>query len=387
MTKEVDLKKLKVAIFHDWAWAMRGGENCLDVFCEIFPQADLYMIFGDKTKLWPNIQKHKFTFSFLQKFPFIKKYYRYSYFLYPIATESFCFNDYDLVLSTSSGASKGAITPYNVPHISYMFTPTRYAWDQYWEYFRPEHFTLWKRLVIPFFLVFLRVWDQASAQRPDYIIAISEIVKKRIEKYYKRKVDRIIYPPVDMKKAVLSEEKDDYYTAIAPFEPNKGGDLMINVAIKEKLKLVLIGDGSLRKKYEKLAKGYENIIFAGRVNDEEKNKILSKARGFLFCGVEDFGITVLEANACGTPVIAYAKGGAIETVIEGETGTFFYKQDVESLADAIKRSDEYWKYGKYNVKVMIANAEKYSRDRFIKESEEFIKDAYTEFKVNLGSVR
>jgi len=307
--------------------------------------------------------------------------------LYPLAVEQFNFNDYDLVISTSSGASKGLITAYNVPHISYMFTPTRYAWDQYWEYFCPENFSLWKRLVIPFFLLYLRIWDHASAQRPDYIIAISEIVKKRVEKYYKRKVDKIIYPPVETTRAKRSKTRGNYYVAIAPFEPNKGGRLIVDMAKKYNVNVKIIGSGTLKKALEKQAKGFENIEFTGRISEDEKYELLAGAKGFLFCGVEDFGITVLEANACGTPTIAFNKGGAIETVIEGKTGTFFTEQTVESLYGAIQKSEGYWDKKIYDEDFMVRHAEKFSRKRYFEEMYEFIEGAYLDFRERLGGVR
>lgn len=330
------IQDARIAIVHDWAWAMRGGEAVLEVLCELFPKADLYMIFGDPKKLSPVIRERKICTTWLQKIPFIRKFYRYTYFLWPSAIEGFDFNGYDLVLTSSSCAAKGVITPYNVKQICYMHTPTRYAWDQSWEYFNPKNFSWWKRQVIPYFLNYLRIWDYTSSLRIDTLIVNSNTVWNRVEKYYKRKPDFSLNPPVDVDKFYSSDDREDYYLSVAPYEPNKGGRYLINAAIKYGFRLKLIGEGSMRKSLEKLAKKHKNIEFLGRVSNETKYELFSKARGFIMPGVEDFGITLLEALASGTPIVAYKKGGALDVVQDGVNGVLYSDQSEESLYGGIQ---------------------------------------------------
>lgn len=366
---------LKVAIVHDFLLVQRGAENCIDIFCEMFPQADIYTIFGDKAKVSKIIASHKWHQSFLSKFPFVKKYYRYTYPLWPMAVESYDLRGYDLVISSSHVASKGVITSVNTLNICYLHTPMRYAWDQTFDYFNPKNFSLWKRIVIPIFLNYLRIWDVTSTNRIDKIVANSKFIAKRVKKYYRREADNYIYPPVDLKYADYSQKKEEYFTAISPFEPNKNARLIVETAIKYNLNVKLIGDGSMKKEMIKLAHGHDNIEFLGRISDEEKWKVVAKAKGLFFCGVEDFGIVPLEAMACGTPVIAFNEGGALETVVEGFTGVFFDKQDTQTLYNAIKKLDTI----AFDAKKMNEYTKKFSNERFKNEWGDYITKCLKEF--------
>lgn len=367
MTNKAKHENLKVAIVHDWAYKMTGGEKVLEVICEMFPQADVFMMMGDATKLSKSIQAHKITFSFIQKIPFINKFHRYTYFLWPIAIESFNFNQYDLVISSSACAAKGVITGLDTKHVCYMHTPMRYAWDMTWTYFNPRNFSWWKRLVIPFFLTFLRVWDFASTARIDTLAVNSTTSLKRVKKYYRRDEATIVYPPVYVDMCKVSDKKEDYFVSIAPFEPNKRGDLVVEVAKKTGIKLKIIGKGSLMKSLQKSASGFNNIEFLGFISEEEKFNLISRAKGLFFVGIEDFGIVPVEAIASGTPVIAYAKGGALDTVIDEKTGVLFYEQSVEAIEEAIKRLDKAVEKSVFNVKYMRKFVEKFSKERFINE--------------------
>ncbi|HRI05819.1 MAG TPA: glycosyltransferase [Candidatus Dojkabacteria bacterium] len=382
MSKE--FKDLKVAIVHDWIYKVRGGEKCVETFCKIFPQADFYAMFGDMNTIAeaPIIADRKVTFSILNKIPFIKKFYRYTYFLWPMVIENFDLRGYDLVISTSACISKGVITDVNTPHVCYMFTPMRYAWDQSRDYFNPKNFSWWKRMVIPFFLHFIRIWDVTSTARIDYLVPISNFVKKRIIKYYRRTPDPIIFPPVYVDRAKYDNPKQDYYFAIAPFEPNKGGRLMVETAMREGFNLKIMGEGSMKKELEKLSKDHKNIEYLGWLSEDQKWDYLSRAKGFLFCGVEDFGIVPLEAIASGTPVVAYKMGGALDYIREGENGTFFTEQSPDGLKEAIDRIEKFYSEGKFNVRSMNEFAKGFSQERFIEEFSAFFKKVLDEFRRN-----
>lgn len=367
-----DSENIKIAIVYEWLLRMAGGERCIDGLCEIFPNAEIFVMFGNEKNLLPNIKGHKIHYSFLQKFPFIRKNYRYTYFLWPSAIESFKFENYDIVLSVSHCVAKGVVVPENIPHISYIFTPMRYAWDMSYEYFNKKHFSGLKRFVINLFLPYLRFWDYYSSNRPRKIAVISEFAGSRIQKYYKRNYDCIIRPPVDTQKALFSEKLGNYYVAIAPFEPNKYGEVIVDAAKHFGFRLKLIGDGSMKKKLEKSARGFQNIEFLGRVTDKEKFKVLSRAIGFITMGVEDFGIAPVEAMACGIPVIAYNAGGVKETILDDKTGILLDNRTKESLGKATEDLELKMSMKYFDRKFIVKHAQKFSKEKYLKDIRHWI---------------
>ena len=365
-------QNLKIAIVYDWLYRMAGGERCIDGLCEIFPEAEIFVMFGSEKELLPNMKGHKIHYSFLQKFPFLRKFYRYTYFLWPSAIETFKFEDFDIVLSVSHSVAKGVVVPENIPHISYVFTPMRYAWDMSYEYFNKKNFSVLKQLGINLFLPYLRFWDYYSSKRLRKVAVISKFAGSRVRKYYKMDYDRIINPPVDIENAVYSEILGDYCVAMAPFEPNKYGDVIIDAAKYSGFKLKLIGDGSMKKKLEKSAKGFRNIEFLGRVSEKEKFKILSRALGFITMGTEDFGIAPVEAQACGIPVIGYNEGGIKETVIDDKTGILLDNRTKESLSKAIEDLEIKLSMKYFDRKFIANHAKQFSKERYLKEMGDWV---------------
>jgi glycosyltransferase involved in cell wall biosynthesis len=370
--KTSEAKDLKIAIVYEWFYRMAGGERVIDGLCEIFPDADIFVLFGQEKKLLENIKGHKIHYSFLQKIPLIKKKYRYTYFLWPSAIESFKFNNYDLVLSVSHCVAKGVIVPEGIPHLSYIFTPMRYAWDMSYEYFNRKNFSFLKQVGIGLFLPYLRFWDYYSSKRPDRIAVISKFAGERVRKYYKRDYHRIINPPVDVESMSYDENLSDYYVAIAPFEPNKYGDVIVDSAKHFGFKLKIIGDGSMKKKLEKGAKGFKNIEFLGYISEEEKVKVLSRARGFIAMGTEDFGIAPVEAQACGVPVIAYDSGGIKETVLHNKTGILLNTRSKEALGNAIEDLEIKLSMKYFDRRFMVKHARQFSKQRYLKEMKNWI---------------
>ncbi len=372
MRKKIKKENLKIAIVYEWLLRMAGGERCIDGLCELFPEAEVFVLFGEKKNFLPNIQEKKIHYSFLQRVPFIKKQYRYSYFLWPSAIESLKFEDYDVVLSVSHCVAKGVVVPENTLHLSYIFTPMRYAWDMSYEYFNKKNFSFFKRFLINLFLPYLRFWDFYSSKRPDKIAVISKFSGNRIRKYYKRDYDRIIRPPVDVQKAIYNEKLGDYYVAVAPFEPNKYGDIIVEAAKHSGFKIKIIGEGSMKKKLEKSSKGFRNIEFLGRIGEKEKFQILSRAKGFITMGTEDFGIAPVEAQACGIPVIGYNQGGIKETVINDKTGILLEKRTKESLSKAIEDLEIKMSVKYFDRKYIVKHAKQFSKAKYLKEMEEWI---------------
>jgi len=363
---------LKIAIVYEWLFRMAGGERCIDGLCEIFPEAEIFVLFGSEKNLLSNIKGHKIHYSFLQKFPGIKKIYRYTYFFWPSAIETFKFDDYDIVLSVNHCVAKGVVVPENVPHISYIFTPMRYAWDMSSEYFNRAHFSFFKRLAINIFLPYLRAWDYYSSKRPGEIAVISKFAGSRVRKYYKRDYERIIRPPVDIQKAMYDDKPGDYYVAIAPFEPNKYGDIIVEAAKYSGFRLKLIGEGSMKKRLQKSSKGFQNIEFLGRVSEKEKFKILSRAKGFITMGTEDFGIAPVEAQACGVPVIGYNAGGVRETVINEKTGILLDTRTKESLSKAIEDLEIKMNMKYFDRKFIAKHAKQFSKEKYLDEIKEWV---------------
>jgi len=329
---------MRVAIIHDWLTGMRGGERCLEVFCELFPEADLYTLLHIPGSVSSIVERMEIKTSFIQNLPFSKRGYRRYLPLFPMAVESFNLKGYDLILSCSHCVAKGIIPLPDALHISYLLTPMRYAWDMYGEYFGGN-----RNKMIPLFIHYLRMWDVTSSQRVDHFLCISKHVKNRIKKFYRREAE-VIYPPVDTKRFRLQENKEDYFLIISSFAPYKRIDLAIEAFSRLGYPLKIIGSGPEEKRLRSMARS--NVEFLGWVPDEAVADCYSECRALIFPGEEDFGIVPLEAMACGKPVIAYGRGGVLETIIsydregkaEGEasTGLFFYEQNADSMIDAVK---------------------------------------------------
>jgi glycosyltransferase involved in cell wall biosynthesis len=330
---------MKVAIIHDWLTGMRGGERCLEVFCELFPQAHLYTLIYIPGSVSSLIENMPIKTSLIQNLPFSKRGYRKYLPLFPMAVEHFNLKGYDLILSCSHCVAKGIIPPPDALHISYLLTPMRYAWDMYGEYFGEN-----KNRIIPFFIHYLRMWDVTSSQRVDHFLCISKHVENRIKKFYRREAE-VIYPPVDTNRFTLQEKKDDFFLIVSSFAPYKKINLAIETFNRIGYPLKIVGSGPEEKKLKSMAKS--NVEFLGWQPDDVVANYYSKCRALIFPGEEDFGIVPLEAMACGRPVIAYGRGGALETIVpfdqknkgdsDAPTGLFFYKQNVDSLIDALEQ--------------------------------------------------
>jgi glycosyltransferase involved in cell wall biosynthesis len=392
---------MRTAIVYDRVNKWGGAERVLLALHEIFPDAPLYTAVYSKQKAqWANVFPRVVP-SFLQKIPILNQHHELMGAFTPIAFESFDFSVYDLVISVTSEAAKGIITNPGTVHICYCLTPTRYLWSGYEEYkVKPPSKLGW----IPFynylskpFIGYSRVWDKVASQRPDYYIAISSAVKERIKKYYERKSE-IIYPPVDINKFEIRNSKFEkynkkqisnleriyklkpktYYLIVSRLVPYKKVDLALEAFSRINEKLVVVGTGSEEGKYKikyppslklrRAGKLEQQYVFTGFVKDEELAQIYSGAKALIFPQEEDFGITAVEAQAYGIPVIAYKKGGALDTVIENKTGIFFDKQTVDSLIDSIIR------FNKFNFKKedLLNNAKRFSKEVFKSKFEKFI---------------
>lgn len=358
------LAKLKVAIVHDWLVGLGGAERVVQSLLKLFPQADLYTSVYDETKI--NIFKnYTVNTSFLQHWPLAKKKHQLFAKYRPLAFESFDLSKYDLVLSSSSAESKGVITPTETMHISYIHTPVRYYWSGYKDYLANPGFGLLNpaiRLLMPSQVKKLRFWDFAAAQRPDYLIANSQIVAERIQKYYKRE-SVVINPPVQIDRFKLSKNTkvNSYYLVVSRFVPYKRVDLAIEACRQLGRALIVAGRGSELKRLKKLAG--PKTRFVDSPSDLMVQELYANARAFIFSAEEDFGITPVEAMAAGLPVICYGKAGATETVIDGETGIYHGEQTVESLIEAIEGFEQ----TEFDSARIENRAKEFSEERFLDE--------------------
>ena len=357
---------MKVALVHDWLPFMGGAERVLENFVNLYPEAPIYTTICNRKNLESPIKDSKIITSYLQKGKREIKNHRRLFPFMPTAIESFDLNEFDLVLSSSSSVAKAVITKPDTIHICYCHSPMRYGWEFSHEYAgKMAGIGRVKAKILSYFLTGIRIWDNASADRVDYFIANSENVARRIWKHYRREA-AVIHPPVRCNLFNVSDIDDDYYLIVSRLQEYKRIDLAIETFNEIGLPLVIIGDGPEREKLEKMAKS--NIIFLGRESDEVIKQYYSKCKAFIFPGEEDFGITPLEAMASGRPVIAYGKGGALETVVENETGIFFYEQNKEELKEAINK----FKQMNFDKRTIRAHAEKFDEEIFKIKIKKFI---------------
>jgi len=360
------MKNLKVAIVHDYLNQWGGAENVLKELTKIFPDAPIFTILVDYKKIRNELKDKKIYTSFVQTFPFKLRLYREFSFLYPIAVETFDLRGFDLILSSTSGFAHGVISPPYSVHISYCHTPLRYAFHFYHEYRKTQR--LISRLVKDILLHYYRIWSYTAGRRVDYFIANSKETKRRIELYYGKEA-RLIYPPVDTDFFKPSDSgKEDFFLFVGRLRDYKRLDLAISATKELGYRLVVVGERNNLNSI-KLKSG-EGVKFLGRVSKEKLRELYQKAKALLFPGLEDFGIVPLEANACGTPVIAFKGGGALDTVIEGETGLFFEEQTKEALIEALLRFEKM----KFSKKKMFENALRFSKEKFRENIKNFINE-------------
>jgi glycosyltransferase involved in cell wall biosynthesis len=366
------LKRFAVrsAIIHDWLISgVGGGEKVLEAIHRLFP-SPIYTLVKSAEKLKGTyFQDLEITSSFIQKLPKAEKKYKNYLPLFPLAIEHFDLKGYDLVISSSHCAAKGVITSPDQVHICYCHTPMRYAWDLMHDYLREAKLERGvKGFFAKIFLHYLRGWDVHSAHRVDHFIANSKYVAKRIQKFYSRDA-AVIYPSVDLTMFQEVSVKDDYYLTASRFVPYKRIDLIVEAfAQMPDKKLVVIGDGPEWKKVK--GKAVKNIELLGFQPDEVLKQHMQKAKGFVFAAVEDFGIIPVEAMACGTPVIAFGKGGICETVVEGETGHFYREQTAPAIIEAIQAFERM----EFDSKKCRTRAEEFSPERFNRQFQQFVRE-------------
>ena len=360
---------MKVAIIHDWLVDAGGAEKVLEAILNIYPQADIFTVVChmdvEKT---PWLKGRKITTSFIQKLPFSKKKYRGYFPLMPVAVEQFDLSEYQLVISSSYCVAKGVITGPDQMHVSYCHSPMRYAWDLQTQYLKESNLERgFKSMLTRWILHKMRIWDIRSSFGVDHFIANSNFIARRIQKVYRRDAT-VIYPNVAVDDFNLQEQKKDFYFTCSRMVPYKKIDLIVEAFTQmPDKKLIVIGDGPDMKKIK--AKAGDNVELLGYQSFAVLKQHMEDAKAFVFAAEEDFGIVPVEAQASGTPVIAYGKGGALETVKDGVTGVYFNEQSVESIMDAVTKFEL---IDEFNPLTIREHAETFSTQRFKSEIQSFV---------------
>jgi glycosyltransferase involved in cell wall biosynthesis len=379
------LQDLRIALVHDWLTGMRGGEKCLEGLVRLFPRADIFALIHLKGRLSPAIEARNIRTSFIQRLPLAAEKYRYYLPLFPKAVESFDLSGYDLVISSSHCVAKGAVTGGGTCHICYCFTPMRYAWDQYEAYFGDLAGP--KAWVVRKLIGRLRAWDVRSAGRPYRYLTISRFVAERIGKYYHRD-SLVVYPPVDTDFFTPSAEEGSYYLVVSALAPYKRLDVVVRAADRLPFPVKIVGCGPEEERLRKMAG--PQVEFMGWLPDDQVLAAYRGCRAFLFPGMEDFGLTPLEAMACGKPVIAYGRGGIIETVVPAEagageapTGVYFSRQDPGDLVDAVRLFEE--RRDVFDPSVIRRRAMAFSGERYRASMAAAVEGIYREWRSSRGS--
>lgn len=382
---------MKAALVHDWLTGMRGGEKCLEVFCELFPEADILTLIHVPGQVSARIEQHRIITSFLQDIPGRERWYRYLLPLMPAAIEAFDLSPYDVVLSSSHCVAKGVIPRPDALHVSYLHTPMRYAWDLWPQYFPPKGWV--SRYVLPVLLNRLRTWDTVSTQRVDHLVANSRFVAQRIAKYYRREAT-VIHPPVDTAWFTPAPggrpAPEGFYLMVTALVPNKRVDLAIEAFNQLRRPLKIIGSGPLEASLKRLAGPAVEML--GWCSDEVLRQAYAACRAVVFPSQEDFGIVPLEANAAGRPVIALAQGGSLETVVplnaevcqdrqgccangaRSPTGVLFAEPSAAALAEAVQWFEAH--EAAFDPEALRQHALQFDRQEFKQRMSQFLNAAW-----------
>ena len=361
---------MKKALIADWYYVNGGAEKVIHSFNNIWDDFDHYALIDflpekDRGYVF-NGGNDKVNTSFIQNLPTAGSNHRKFLELFPKAIEQFDLTDYDLVISSSSSIAKGVLTSANQVHISYIHSPMRYAWDLYFQYLKESNLNGIKGWYAKKVLHQIRMWDVINTNRVDHIVANSNYIAKRIAKVYRRE-STVIYPPVDIANFSLELNKEDYYITASRMVPYKKMDLIVEAFSKMPDKrLLVIGEGPEMSKIRNIATN--NIELLGHVSYLELIHYIQKAKAFVFAAEEDFGIVPVEAQACGTPVLAYGKGGVLETVSDGVSGIFFENQTVTSIIEGVKKMESI----DFDLELVRSNAEQFGKDRFEREFKEYV---------------
>jgi glycosyltransferase involved in cell wall biosynthesis len=367
------MENMKVALVHDWLTGQRGGEKVLEVLAEVFPKAPIYTLFHFKGSQREDIERRVIRTSFLQGMPFLRNKYRFYLPLFPMAVEMFDLQAYDLVVSTSHCVAKGVIPRPDALHVCYIHSPMRYAWNLYFSYFSPARLSPFSRFVIPPVVHGLRTWDAASSARVDHFVANSANVARRVERYYRRKAD-VIHPPADTDFFTPDESAPtgDYFLIVSALVPYKRIDLAVEAFNGTGAPLKIVGAGPEYKALKRRA--LPNIEFQGSVGSEDLRRLYRGAKAFIVPGEEDFGIAAIEAQACGTPVIAYDRGGSREAVVPGKTGLLFEEPSAAGLLGALDKFRTF----ECNRAAVRSNAMGFSRKNFKERISAYLGQKWTE---------
>ena len=354
---------LRVALVHDWLNGMRGGERVLEHFCALFPQAHLHTLLYEPSRIDPTIRRLETFESPFARLPGARKHYRYYLPAMPAFVAKLPTADYDLVISTSHCVAKAAPRPRRGLHLSYIFSPMRYVWDHFEDYLSGNW---WKDGALRALRPFLQRWDRSSCKQVDSFAADSEHIARKVKSFWGREAQAIL-PPVQLERfSPAVGPPEDFFLVVSALVPYKKIDRAIEAARLAKVKLVVVGDGPERRRLQALAP--KNVEFAGRVSDADLPEYYRRARALLYPATEDYGITAIEAQACGRPVLAFRHGGVTETVIDGETGAFFDQPDARGLAKLLKAHDD----NRYDPVRIRQHAERFSPLRFRAELIEWI---------------
>ena len=379
------LERMRVAIIHYWFTGYGGGERVIEAFAGMFPQADFFALVASERGIPPALSKRRLTTSFVGRLPGAKRWYRHFLPLFPYALEQFDLNGYDLVISSESGPAKGVIAPPGACHICYCHSPMRYVWDMYHDYRKGMNPLV--RTAFSLAAHYAREWDVTTAARVDHFVANSQYVAGRIRKYYRRG-STVIHPPVDVSAGYLAEATDDAYLVVSRLVPYKRVELAIEACNRLGRRLRVVGTGPEEKRLRRLAG--PTIEFAGKLDEQRLRECYARSRALLFPAEEDFGIVPVEAQSFGRPVIAYGRGGALETVSGLEeggdprtaTGIFFDDQTAESLAGAISRFEEMER--EFSPEFIRASSQRFSLERFKDEFVRFAAEKLAEGQEEAG---